>query len=74
MAPTMAHPTDSKREAPPGPSPEADPAADVDAEQDEPAARPDEQVWAHSSWDLRQGLDVAELNELPAEWRGIKPR
>lgn len=74
MAPTMAHPTDSKRDEPPGGNPEADPAADNDAEQDESAARTDEQVWAHSSWDLRQGLDVAELNELPAEWRGIKPR
>lgn len=68
----MAHPTDSKRDAPPGPSPEAENVGDE--EQDDPSARQDEQVWAHSSWDLRQGLDVAELNELPAEWRSIKPR
>lgn len=66
----MAHPTDTKRDAQPGPSPAAEDVGNE--EQDNPAA--DEQVWAHSSWDLRQGLDVAELNELPAEWRGIKPR
>lgn len=67
----MASPTDTQHDAPTGPSPRADGSQD---EQAEPAAHADEQVWAHSSWDLRQGLDVAELSELPAELHGIKPR
>jgi hypothetical protein len=36
-------------------------------------AEDDEEAWAHSSWDLRQGLDVAELPELPAEWPDTQP-
>jgi hypothetical protein len=27
--------------------------------------------WFDSSWELRQGLEVAELAEFPAEWRNL---
>jgi hypothetical protein len=68
----MAQTTDPNPDTPATGSPEAEGAADV--ESDIPTDTLDEEVWAPSSWDLRQGLDVAELDELPAEWRGIKPR
>lgn len=64
--------TDSQGDTPADPDPQAGPPADG-----EPASQPDDaddEAWANSSWDLRQGLDVSELNELPAEWGGTKPR
>lgn len=63
---SMAQTPDSNRHAPAGRNPQAkrstDPGSDALIDDE------DEEVWAPSSWDLRQGLDVAELTELPAEW------
>ena len=68
----MAQTTDTKRNAPP--APDSDPGHRVDGRPEQPADDQDDATWAPSSWDLRQGLDVAELDELPAEWPPHKPR
>jgi len=67
----MAQTFDSDRQAPPDENLQTDRGADAS---DAPADDQDDDVWAPSSWDLRQGLDVAELAELPAEWPDLKPR
>lgn len=61
MAPTSDTPPTGK---PDTPAPED--------ELNRPSPEHDEH-WKDSSWDLRRGLDIAELNELPAEWRPLKP-
>ena len=68
----MAQTSDSNQNRPPEPGPSADRSTDPDLDT-EPDAQEDE-IWAPSSFDLSQGLDVAELPELPAEWPGNKPR
>ncbi|WP_309639668.1 hypothetical protein [Methylibium sp.] len=35
------------------------------------AEAPGDPGWFDSSWELRQGLDVAELDEVPAEWPSV---
>jgi len=68
----MAQTSGSHGGAPPGQDSQADHS--VDSSADALADDSDDEVWAPSSWDLRHGLDVAELTELPAEWPAAKPR
>lgn len=62
--------SDPQRNAPVNPEGQPDrPAIEHEVPGDE-----GDETWAPSSWDLRQGLDIAELDELPAEWPRDKPR
>lgn len=68
----MAQTSDSNQNLPAEPGSLADRSDDSDIDTEPDAS--EEEIWAPSSFDLSQGLDVAELAELPAEWPGNKPR
>lgn len=67
----MVQTSDSNQDVPSEPGP---PGRSADPDFDAESNAQDDDIWAPSSFDLSQGLDVAELAELPAEWPGNKPR